>query len=101
MSMRLTLFIVLLLGTATVCLPQGDSLLLHKNYNGMKYPDFAKNIALDLGIKLMSNSSMSDSLVVRQEKEAMLLGDVLRASFIGTRFSFYVYSPEIVVVLDD
>jgi len=101
MYLRLTLLIVLFLGIATTCLPQCDSLLLQKNYNGMKYPDFAKAIEIDHGIKLMSNSSKSDSLIIRQEKTIMYLGDVLRASFTGTRFSFYAYSPEILAVLDD
>jgi hypothetical protein len=101
MYIRLTLLFVLFLGTATNCLPQSDSLLLRKNYNGMKYPDFAKAIEEDLGIKLMSNSPKSDSLIIKQKKTTMYLGDALRASFAGTRFSYYAYSPEIVVILDD
>ena len=101
MYMRLTLLIALFLGIATTCLPQSDSSLLQKNYNGLKYPDFAKAIEVDLGIKLMSNSPKSDSLVIKQDKAPMYLGDVLWASFKGTRFSFYAYSPKILVVLDD
>ena len=101
MYMRLTLLIALFLGTAATCLSQSDSILLKKNYNEIKYPEFAKSIEVDLGIKLMSNSPKSDSLVIRQEKIPMYLVDVLRASFVGTKFSFYAYSPEILAVLDD
>jgi len=101
MYIRLTLFIALFLGTAVTCFPQSDSLLLQKNYNRMKYPDFAKAVGSDLGIKLMSNSPLSDSLVIKQERVPMYLGDVLRASFTGTKFSFYAYSPELLVVLND
>jgi len=101
MYRRLTLIIALFLGTAASCLSQSDSLLIQRNYNGMKYPDFTKAIEVDLGIKLMSNSSKSDSLIIRQEKVPMYLGDVLRASFAGTRFSFFAYSTEILAVLDD
>jgi len=101
MYMRLLLLIALFLGTFAKCFSQSDSLLLQKNYNGMKYPDFAKTIEVDLGIKLMSNSPSSDSLIIRQEKSTMYLGDVLRTTFVGTRFSYYAYSPEILIVLDD
>lgn len=99
--MRLILFFLLSLCTVSECLSQSDSLILQKNYNGMKYPDFAKVIEVDFGVRLMSNSSKSDSLIIRQEKTAMFLGDVLRASFKGTRFSYYAYSPEILVILND
>jgi len=101
MHIRLTFLIALFLGTATICLPQSDSLLLHKNYNGIKYPDFVKAIETDFGIKLMTNSPKSDSLFIKQDKVPKYLCDVLRASFTGTKFSFYAYSPEILVVLDD
>jgi hypothetical protein len=101
MFKRLNFLFIIFLGIATNGLSQSDSLLLKKNYNGFKYPDFVKAIELDLGVRLLSNSMKSDSLVIKQEKIPMYLSDVLRASFLGTRFSFYAYSPDILVVLDD
>lgn len=101
MDKRLALLVTLFMGIVSACLSQSDSLLLHKNYNGMKYPDFAKTIEIDFGVKLLSNSPKSDSLIVKQGKIPMYIGDALRETFIGTRFSFYAYSPEILVILDD
>ena len=101
MYIRLILLFALIIGSINNSFSQSDSLLLQKNYNGMKYPDFAKAIELDFGLKLMSNSQKSDSLIIKQEKVPMYLGDVLQSSFTGTRFSYYAYSPELLVILDD
>lgn len=96
-----SILFAILLGIASIASAQPDSLLLQKSYRGLTYPEFAKAIEADYGIKLMSNSRKADSLIIRQDKTPMYLGDVLTQSFEGTKFNFYSYSPEMLVVLDD
>lgn len=96
-----TILLAMLFVAALPASAQPDSVLLNKSYAGMPYPQFAKAIEQDWGIRLLSNSPKSDSLVVVQDKVPMYLGDVLMRSFAGSKFSYYAYSPTMLVVLDD
>lgn len=101
MLRRTSILIAILFGAALAVSAQSDSILLQKNYRGMAYPEFAKAIEQDYGIKLMSNSHKTDSLIIHQAMAPMYLGDVLNASFEGSKFSYYAYTPTMLVILDD